>query len=80
MRSALPALSALPRRTRWRGHRGLLAARRRAQNAVIAVLFFVVQAVAWFAVGSWLVSVAMLVLSVLALPVVVTLAFDRRSG
>jgi len=68
----------LPRRTRWGTHRGLLARRRRAQNAVVAGLFVVVQAVVWLATDDPWVRVASLLLGLLALPVLVTLAFDRR--
>jgi Flp pilus assembly protein TadB len=69
----------LPRRTRWRGQQGLLARRRRAQNAVILGLFLVVQAVVWLVTSDPWVRVASAVLGVLAVPVLVTLTLDRRS-
>jgi hypothetical protein len=58
---------------------GLLARRHRAQNAVVALGFLLVQAIAWLVWGSFPISFAVLVLSVLFVPVVVTLAFDRRT-
>lgn len=68
----------LPRRTRWRRHQGLLARRRRVQNAVVAGLFLAVQAIVWLVTDDPWVRAASLLLGVLSLPVLVTLAFDRR--
>jgi Flp pilus assembly protein TadB len=68
----------LPRPTRYARQRGVLARRRRAQNAGILVLFLAVQVAAWFLFPSWTARFAVLALSVLLLPVVITLAFDRR--
>jgi Flp pilus assembly protein TadB len=67
-----------PRPVRHARQRGVLARRRRAQNAGILVLFLAVQAAAWLFLPSWTARFGVLVLSVLLLPVVVTLAFDRR--
>ncbi|NUT42181.1 MAG: hypothetical protein HOV86_19575 [Thermoactinospora sp.] len=58
---------------------GVLARRRRVQNAVVALAFVLVQVLAWLVWGSWGISLAVLVLSVLFVPVIVTLAFDRRN-
>jgi Flp pilus assembly protein TadB len=68
-----------PRPVRIRRQGGLLARRHRAQNAVVALGFLLVQVIAWLVWGSLLASFAVLVLSVLFVPVVVTLAFDRRT-
>jgi Flp pilus assembly protein TadB len=79
-RSARAAWRArLPRRTRWRGQQGLLARRRRAQNAVILGLYLVVQAVVWLLSADPWVRAASALLGVLAMPVLVTLTLDRRS-
>jgi hypothetical protein len=67
------------RRTRWRGAGGPPAERRRAQNRLIAAFFLAVQALVWLFSPSWAVRVSALVLSVLLLPVFVTLIYDRRS-
>ncbi|MGP3955074.1 hypothetical protein ACTWPT_03670 [Nonomuraea sp. 3N208] len=67
-----------PRPVRFNRQGGLLARRQRAQNALVALGFLLVQAVVWLLWGSFFASFAVLVLSVLLVPVVVTLAFDRR--
>ena len=78
-RARLAALRGrLPRRTHWGRHQGLLARRRRAQNAVIACVFLAVQGVVWLLTDDSWWRGASLLLGVLALPVLVTLAFDRR--
>ena len=69
----------LPRRTRWRGQQGILARRRRAQNAVIFGLYLTVQAIVWLVTADPWVRVASALLGVLALPVLVTLTLDRRT-
>ncbi|HEX6922115.1 MAG TPA: hypothetical protein VF314_17995 [Actinomycetes bacterium] len=69
----------VPRRTRWRRQQGILARRRRAQNSVILGLFLLSQILVWLVTGDpWLRATAALV-AVLSLPVLVTLALDRRS-
>src|SRR5262249_6654099 len=70
-------LSRRPRRSARQ--RGILARRRREQNAIVAVVFLLVQVVAWISLASWTGRVAVLVLSAFLVPVFVTLAFDRRS-
>ena len=69
----------MPRRTRWRGQQGLLARRRRAQNAVILGLYLAVQAIVWLITADPWERAASALLGVLALPVLVTLTLDRRS-
>jgi hypothetical protein len=69
----------VPRRVRWARPGGRLAERRRAQNGLVAVSFVTVQILVWLLSGSWAVRVAALVLSILLVPVFVTLIFDRRS-
>jgi Flp pilus assembly protein TadB len=69
----------LPRRTRWRRQQGLLARRRRAQNAVILGLFLTVQAVVWLLTSDPWTRAASALLSLFAVPVLVTLALDRRT-
>ncbi len=58
---------------------GIMARRRRAQNGLVAVLFFIVQAIAWLLWSSWAARFGVFVLSVLFAPLFVTLVFDRRS-
>ena len=69
----------LPRRTRWRGQQGILARRRRAQNAIIFGLYLTVQAIVWLLSADPWVRAASALLGVLSLPVLVTLALDRRT-
>ncbi|MFJ2029397.1 hypothetical protein [Streptosporangium sp. NPDC087985] len=70
----------LPRRpVRIAVQGGIMARRRRAQNGLVAVLFFVVQAIAWLLWSSWTARFGVFVLSVLFVPLFVTLVFDRRS-
>jgi Flp pilus assembly protein TadB len=75
-RSLQRRVPALPRRGR---PEGLLARRRRAQNTVIALLVVVVQVVGWLTFHSAMASFGLLLLTVLAVPVLVTLVLDRRS-
>jgi hypothetical protein len=70
---------AVPRPVRWRRAGGLLARRRRIQNGLVAATFLTVQLVVWTLSPDWAVRAAVAVLSVLLLPVAVTLIFDRRS-
>ncbi|GAA4625047.1 hypothetical protein GCM10023196_027690 [Actinoallomurus vinaceus] len=72
------------RLTRWVPRRsgrpgGILARRRREQNAIVAVVFVLVQVIAWMNLSSWMERLGVLALSVFLVPVFVTLAFDRRS-
>src|SRR5262249_58143401 len=67
----------VPRRSGRPG--GILARRRREQNAIVAVVFVLVQVVAWINLSSWMERLGVLALSVFLVPVFVTLAFDRRS-
>ncbi|MFF4614609.1 hypothetical protein [Nonomuraea jabiensis] len=67
-----------PRPVRFYRQGGLIARRRRAQNIVVALGFLFVQAIVWLVWGSIPLSLAVLVFSTLLVPVVVTLAFDRR--
>ncbi|MGI5270839.1 hypothetical protein ACQEUU_16915 [Nonomuraea sp. CA-218870] len=76
-RAALARL--VPRPVRVARQGGLLARRHRAQNAVVALGFLLLQALAWLLWGSPLISFGVLVFSLLLLPVLVTLAFDRRT-
>jgi Flp pilus assembly protein TadB len=65
----------LPRR---RPATGVLAQRRQVQNRAVYGIALVVQVLGWLAFGSVRASVLVLVLTAFALPVVFTLAFDRR--
>jgi len=67
------------RPVRTRRPQGPLARRRRAQNAVVLLGYILVQVVAWLLLQTWTARLAVLVLSAFLVPVVVTLAFDRRS-
>ncbi len=69
----------LPRRTRWRRQQGVLARRRRTENGVIAVLWLASEGLVWLLTSDpWLRGAALL-LGLLALPVLITLALDRRT-
>ncbi|MER6832281.1 hypothetical protein ABT352_40280 [Streptosporangium sp. NPDC000563] len=58
---------------------GIMARRRRTQNGVAAVLFLIVQVIVWLLWSSWAARFGALVLSLLLLPLLITLVFDRRS-
>lgn len=58
---------------------GVLARKRRAQNRLVFGVAAVVQVFGWLAFGSVRTSLLILVLTAFALPVVLTLAFDRRA-
>lgn len=68
-----------PRTVRVVRQRGLLARRRRTENAVVAVLWFLVQVLAWILLDSWMARLGVFLGSILLLPVLVTIVFDRRS-
>ncbi|WP_433215414.1 hypothetical protein [Microtetraspora malaysiensis] len=72
-------VAVLPRRVRVARQGGLLARRRRDQNAVLAVLWFLTQVIAWLLLDGWAARIGVLVLSILLIPVLVTVLFDRRS-
>jgi Flp pilus assembly protein TadB len=57
----------------------VLDARRRRENLVVLALFGLVQVVAWLWLHSVRAGLGLLLLSAFVLPVVLTLAFDRRS-
>ena len=69
----------LPQRIRRRGQQGILARRRRAQNAIILGLYLTVQAIVWLVSADPWVRAASALVGVLSLPVLVTLALDRRT-
>ncbi len=66
-------------RPRRRPATGVLAHKRRMQNRLVFGLAAVVQLFGWLAFGSVRASLLLLVLTAFALPVVLTLAFDRRA-
>jgi hypothetical protein len=79
-RERVRALTAvLPRPVRVARQGGILARRRRAQNAVVVVFFLLVQFLAWLLLSGWAARVGVLLLSILLIPVLVTVALDRRS-
>ncbi|MDH2428573.1 hypothetical protein [Sphaerisporangium sp. TRM90804] len=69
----------VPKPVRVARQGGVMARRRRAQNAVVAGLFVLVQVLAWMLLSGWAARAGVLVLSLLLVPVFVTVAFDRRS-
>ncbi len=69
----------VPRRTRWRRQTGLLARRRRLQNSAVAGLFLLAMVLLFSFTDSWQARAFGVVVALLALPVLVTLVFDRRS-
>ncbi|MFC4585568.1 hypothetical protein [Sphaerisporangium corydalis] len=72
-------VAVLPRPVRVARQGGLIARRRRAQNAVVTVLFVLVQGAAWLLLSGWAARAGVLVVSLLMVPVLVTVVFDRRS-
>jgi hypothetical protein len=72
---------AAPRRhrIRWRGQQGLLARRRRTQNGVILCVILALQLVVWLLTPDWWLRVAAALFAVIATPVFITVALDRRS-
>ncbi len=64
---------------RQRSAGSLLAKRSRGQRAIIAVFALVALFVIWFGIHSTPLSIALTALLVLALPVLVIVAFDKRS-
>lgn len=72
-------LPSLPQRTRWRGQQGILARRRRLQNAALLVLAVAGQVAVWSLTADWWLRVAAAIFTALTLPVLATLAFDRRN-
>ncbi|GAA0391985.1 hypothetical protein GCM10009530_49090 [Microbispora corallina] len=69
----------LPRPVRVARQGGYRARRRRTQNGVLAVLWFLVQVLAWILLDSWMARLGVLLVSLLLVPVLVTIVFDRRS-
>ncbi|MCW2882097.1 MAG: hypothetical protein JWQ95_6197 [Sphaerisporangium sp.] len=69
----------VPRPVRVARQGGLIARRQRTQNTVVAVLFVLVQVAAWMLLSGWAARFGVLVLSLLLVPVLVTVVFDRRS-
>ena len=63
----------LPRRTRTRVQGGLLAARRRRRVGMLVVSFLVVQFLTWVSTPDWGLRAAVLLVSVLAVPLVAAL-------
>jgi hypothetical protein len=70
---------------RWRprDRRGrpdsVLAQRRRRQDAAVAFIMLSVVVVAWIMLEGWAARLTAVLISALAVPVLVTLLFDRRS-
>ncbi|GII26685.1 hypothetical protein [Planotetraspora mira] len=58
---------------------GRLARRRRTENGVLALLWFIVQVLAWLLLDGWMARLGVLIFSTLLIPVLVTIVFDRRS-
>ncbi|MGS2640386.1 MULTISPECIES: hypothetical protein [unclassified Streptosporangium] len=58
---------------------GIMARRRRTQNGVAAVLFLIVQVIVWLLWSSWAARFGAFVISLLFVPLFLTLVFDRRS-
>jgi hypothetical protein len=71
-------LAVVPRPVRVARQGGILARRQRAQNAVLLVLFLIVQVIAWLMLSGWAARLGVLVLSLLLVPVLAVLVFDRR--
>ncbi|MEZ0071820.1 hypothetical protein [Planotetraspora sp. GP83] len=69
----------LPRPVRVARQSGYLARRRRTENAVVAALWFLVQVIAWILFDGWMARLGVFAGSILLIPVLVTIVFDRRS-
>jgi hypothetical protein len=69
----------LPRPVRVARQGGYRARRRRTENGVLAVLWFLVQVLAWLLLDGWMARFGVFVVSLLLIPVLVTVVFDRRS-
>ncbi|GAA3207965.1 hypothetical protein [Nonomuraea helvata] len=69
----------IPRPVRFYRQGGLIARRHRAQNVALGLGFLFVQAIVWLLWGSIFLSFGVFVFSLLLAPVVLTLAFDRRT-
>ncbi|MEU0571816.1 hypothetical protein ABZ297_41350 [Nonomuraea sp. NPDC005983] len=67
-----------PRPVRIARQGGVIARRQRVQNVVVGLAFLLVQMLVWLIWGAPFLSFGVLVLSLLLVPVVMTLAFDRR--
>lgn len=67
-----------PKPVRFARQSGVRARRHRAQNAVVLGVFLLVQVLVWLIWSSLAVSFGVLIFSLLFVPVVVTLAFNRR--
>jgi hypothetical protein len=78
-RSALATVTPRWQRTRWRRQQGLLARRRRIENGVILCLVLASQVSVWLLTPDWWLRSAAALLALIATPVLVTLALDRRS-
>ncbi|WP_283133549.1 hypothetical protein [Rhizohabitans arisaemae] len=70
---------AVPRPVRVARQGGIIARRRRAQNAGMFILFVLVQILGWLLLEGWAARAGLFMLSVLLVPVLVTVLFDRRS-
>ena len=77
-RARTARLRGVLRPVRYRRQQGLLARRRRAQNGAVLLCYVLVQVVAWLLLETWTARLAVLVLSAFLVPVVITIAFDRR--
>jgi hypothetical protein len=78
-RSAVATVTPKWRRTRWHRQQGLLARRRRIENGVILCLVLASQLAVWLLTPDWWLRSAAAMLALVATPVLVTLALDRRS-
>jgi hypothetical protein len=78
-RAIAPISPRLRRRRHWRGQPGILAQRRRMQNGVILCLILASQLVVWLLTPDWYLRATAAMLAIIATPVIVTLALDRRS-
>ncbi|GII53980.1 hypothetical protein Pth03_23690 [Planotetraspora thailandica] len=69
----------LPRTVRTARQTGRLAQRRRTGNRLALGAFILVQVVAWLLLDGWMARLGVLLGSLLLIPVLVTIVFDRRS-
>jgi cytochrome b subunit of formate dehydrogenase len=69
----------VPKPIRVARQRGYLARRRRTQNGLVIVLWFLIQVIAWILLSGWMARLGVFLLSILLIPVLVTVVFDRRS-
>ena len=74
------SLAPRPRARRRRRDRSLLAAQRRRQDGVLIAFLLAGHVALWIATDSWWWRIGLLLMTVMAWPLLVTVVFDRRGS